>query len=310
MRVTTVLGMALCSTMWLGGCAGEAPVSEDVAALDTQDGRGKPEPPMLGAHQSRDAHTAGHGGGGNPNMTLHGGNVLAAVTIQPIFWGPSWASATFTADKKTGLDQFYAGYIGSTYANTNIEYDGADGQYVTASNINYLGGDVTDLSATPRSAPSTSTVLAEVCKNITSPVEGGYYPVYTDIARGHASYCAWHSWGQCGTTNVQFGFFFKLDGDAGCDPQDPGTTRSQGLEALANVSGHELSETVTDPRGTGWLDASGSENGDKCAWVFSQPVSLADGSTWKIQGNWSNAAYTAGTGYANSSGQKGCLYNN
>ncbi len=28
---------------------------------------------------------------------------------------------------------------------------------------------------------------------------------------------------------------------------------------------------------------------------------------WKLQGEWSNAAYTAGTGYPNSSGQKGCL---
>jgi hypothetical protein len=28
---------------------------------------------------------------------------------------------------------------------------------------------------------------------------------------------------------------------------------------------------------------------------------------WKIQGEWSNAAYNAGTGYPNSAGQNGCL---
>ena len=113
--------------------------------------------------------------------------------------------------------------------------------------------------------------------------------------------------------NIQFGFFFKLDGDTGCDPKDTTSGRSQGLAALANVTGHELSEAVTDPRGNGWTDAAGSENSDKCAWKFDQPVTLFDGSVWKIQGNWSNVAYNAGAtgpGFPNSSGQKGCLYNN
>ncbi len=80
------------------------------------------------------------------------------------------------------------------------------------------------------------------------------------------------------------------------------------------MSGHELSEARTDPStvtatGAGaWYDGSGNENGDKCAWTFGAPlVTFSNGSQWKIQGEWSNAAYTAGTGYANSHGQLGCL---
>jgi hypothetical protein len=124
-------------------------------------------------------------------------------------------------------------------------------------------------------------------------------------------------YGTCSGIPVQFGFFFNLDGDAGCDPQDSDTSHSQGLTAIANVTGHEWSEMVTDPRNGGWYDASGNENGDKCAWTFppartvtnvTNPSTGAPDS-WKIQGNWSNAAYTAGTGYANSSAQKGCLPN-
>ncbi len=108
---------------------------------------------------------------------------------------------------------------------------------------------------------------------------------------------------------VQFAFFFKLDGDAGCDPADAITGHSQGLAAIANVSAHELSEAVTDPASPGaWYDGSGSENGDKCAWTFNVPsVTFSNRSVWKVQGEWSNAAYTAGTGYANLSGQKGCI---
>jgi len=81
------------------------------------------------------------------------------------------------------------------------------------------------------------------------------------------------------------------------------------LAALANVSGHELSEARTDPDSPGaWFDSSGQENGDKCAWTFNVPsVTFSNGTQWKIQGEWSNAAYTAGTGYPNSAGQKGCL---
>ncbi|HEY2398955.1 MAG TPA: hypothetical protein VGI23_01305, partial [Steroidobacteraceae bacterium] len=158
---------------------------------------------------------------------------------------------------------------------------------------------------------NTNTILAEVCKVITSPDTSGngYYAVYTDIPRGSAQYCAYHSVGSCGGTTVQFAYFFKLDGDAGCDPQDSSSGHSQGLAAIANVSGHELSEARTDPANPGaWYDAQGAENGDKCAWTFGAPlVTFANGSQWKIQGEWSNAAYTAGTGYANNSGQKGCL---
>jgi len=100
----------------------------------------------------------------------------------------------------------------------------------------------------------------------------------------------------------------NLDGIAGCDPGDTFTTHSQGLAALANVTAHELSETITDPRGAGWFDSSGAENGDKCAWSFpSTNVVKLGTEDWMLQMEWSNAAYTAGTGENNRSGQPGCL---
>jgi hypothetical protein len=110
---------------------------------------------------------------------------------------------------------------------------------------------------------------------------------------------------------VQFAFFFNLDGDAGCDPEDPATAHSQGLEAEANVSGHELSEALTDPHLNAWFDSNGAENSDKCAWSFGpDDLEFSHGSVWKVQGNWSNAAFNAGTGFANRSGQNGCIDGN
>jgi hypothetical protein len=81
------------------------------------------------------------------------------------------------------------------------------------------------------------------------------------------------------------------------------------LAALANVSGHELSEALTDPRLNAWYDASGAENSDKCAWAFGPTLlTFSNQSKWKIQGNWSNAAFNStNRGYPNRDGQKGCL---
>jgi hypothetical protein len=228
---------------------------------------------------------------------------MTSAVTQSIFWGTSWAG--YNGDKITGLDTWYVGHGGSNYAKTCDEYSGTNGQ-VSASTTHQ--GHVVDTSAAPSRAPATSTILAEVCKMIGNPVADGYYPVYTDTPRGGASYCAWHSYGTCGSTPVQIAFFFNLDGDAGCDPQDTSGLHSQGLAALANVTGHELSEARTDPRNGGWYDSAGAENGDKCAWTFGAPlVTFANGTQWKVQGEWSNAAYNAGTGYPNSSGQHGCL---
>jgi hypothetical protein len=162
---------------------------------------------------------------------------------------------------------------------------------------------------------STSAILAEVCKQITAgnivpdPSGNGYYPVYTDLRRGSAAYCAYHSFGMCGAAAVQFAFFWNLDGDSGCDPQDTSGLHSQGLAALANVTGHELSEARSDPANPGaWYDENGQEDGDKCAWTLGVPlVTFSDSTQWKVQGEWSNQAYTAGTGYPNSSARGAVL---
>jgi len=255
----------------------------------------------------------------SPNMTYHGGKIMTSVTSKAIFWGTSWGS--YTGDKITGMDSWYSGHAGSNYAKTSDEYTGTNGQVGSTGTHQ---GHIIDTSAAKGGAQTTD-ILAEVCKQVTAgnivpdPSGNGYYPVYTDVPRGSAGYCAYHGSGTCalptgGSAELQYAFFWKLDGDAGCDPQDSSGLHSQGLAAIANVSGHELAEARTDAStisSTGaaaWYDSQGQENGDKCAWTFGAPlVTFSNGSKWKIQGEWSNAAYTAGTGYANSSGQKGCL---
>ena len=255
--------------------------------------------PAGGFIPSRNASHARPGGGGKYFQLLwHNGPVMHSTAVVPVYWGSSWGNSGFVGDKISGLDTLYSSVGGTAYAHTNSEYSDGAGN-VNTSSIS-KSGNLTDLSSTPSGAPSTSQVLAEVAAVTNNhPVAGAYYPVYSDQPRGSAGYCAWHSSGTINGVQVEFGFFFNLDGDPGCDPKAPSSLgHSQGLSALANVSGHELSEMLTDPQLNAWYDQKGSENADKCAWTFSGTVSIG-GQSWKIQGNWSNAAASAGTGYAN-----------
>ena len=266
--------------------------------------------PMLGIHWARGFNPsylqqqAQTTSSTSPDMAYHGGKILTTAVIQSIFWGSSWG--TKPGDKITGLDLWYAGFNNSAYAVISDEYTGSNG--TVGQSTTYISPDIIDTSRAA-SGNNTSSILAEVCKVIKSPdLSGnGYYPVYVDLPR-KGNYCAYHSWGSCGGVPVQFAFFWKLDGDAGCNPNSNVPGESEGLAALANVSGHELSEARTDPTGAGWYDSGGAENGDKCAWTFNeQYVTFSNGSKWKIQGEWSNAAYDVGQGYSNSVGQNGCL---
>jgi hypothetical protein len=172
------------------------------------------------------------------NMVYHGGKILPTVTSKAIWWGTSWP--TYAGDKITGIDSWYLGHNGSDYAATVDEYTGTNGQVGSTGLVHQ--GHVIDPTRS-KSGGNTSAILAEVCKAITAgkivpDLNGnGYYPVYTDKLRGNNGYCAWHSAGSCKYNGknvpLQFAYFFKLDGDAGCDPGDTSTSHSQGLAALA-----------------------------------------------------------------------------
>lgn len=242
------------------------------------------------------------GGGGSVLMTLHGGNVLTSNKTMAIFWG-SWGNP---GDVISGVDAFFGGWGNSGMAGDSTEYYGTTNGNVTKTST-YLGHTL-DTTSPPSKALSTSGAVTEACKVTgNNPDPSAVYFIYTSTGAGHVSYCAWHSWGTCSNgAPIQVAYMPNITGVSGCDPGSDVTSESEGLAAVVNVTSHELSEAITDPRGTGWFDSGNGENGDKCAWSFHNDVTIG-GKSWKLQMEWSNAAYTAGTGFANLSGQKGCL---
>ncbi len=309
--------------------------------------------PTVNYHWSKDAQSAQHAIGTSgtssvPLVTAHHDpynrnsplGVMSTVNTTLIFWGNTWNNSAIASDKITGLKYWYTNFGSSTYKNAVNEY----------TSVNHsLKAKLLDSSATTTASSNPNAVLSEVCKVVGAANidPKGYYPVYTDLKRGSANYCAYHSAGTCDGVNVvQFAFFFRLDDDPGCDPQSPyappaGSStsqqpgsisgvsssyqQSQGLAALANVTAHELSETVTDAikislgrffYAAGYYDILGNEIGDKCAWTFGPSNTGASAGTviigaydWKLQGEWSNNAQTTGKGgYPTQSGLAlGCV---
>ena len=288
----------------------------------------------------------------SPLMVAHTNpaTVMSTVVTTPIFWGSSWANTTLASDKVKGLTIWYTNLQSSQYISTVREYTALQHSSIPPLFVT---------TATSTSSSNPANVLTLVCNALSkanlTPTATGYYPVYTDLPRGTATYCAYHSAGTCGGsgTPVQFAFFFNLNNDTGCDPKSPyapsisnaqgiyvpntiaqnsgsivtgGSNfpqQSQGLAALANVSAHELMETVTDRAyftttggyWGGWYDSTGAENGDKCAWTFgpsntklSAGTVLIGGYDWKLQGEWSNNAQNGTGGYPTQGGLlKGCV---
>jgi hypothetical protein len=132
------------------------------------------------------------------------------------------------------------------------------------------------------------------------------------IATGEPVYCGYHS--QTSSVNglgnpfrLQYAFIPWLNQNwPGLGPADCGmhnvnaTSNAFGngiFDGYSIVTGHEYSEAVTDPDNIaswqdGWLDAQGSENADKCAWLDTQNITLAS-HQFAIQPTWSNEAFDA-----------------
>jgi hypothetical protein len=134
----------------------------------------------------------------------------------------------------------------------------------------------------------------------------------TAIATGQPVYCGYHSQttsidGLGNPDRLQYAFIpwqnenWPGVGTTGCGMHNVNATSNafgNGIfDGYSIVMGHEYAEAVTDPDNflsdqDGWNDVQGSENGDKCAWVNTQNISLG-GNQFAVQPLWSNEAYDA-----------------
>jgi serine protease len=132
------------------------------------------------------------------------------------------------------------------------------------------------------------------------------------IATGQPVYCGYHTQtssvdGLGNPYRIEYAFIPWLNenwpgiGATDCGMHNVNATSDafgNGIfDGYSIVTGHEYAEAVTDPDNfasiqDGWNDASGSENGDKCAWLDTQNITLG-AHQFAVQPMWSNEAFDA-----------------
>jgi hypothetical protein len=243
------------------------------------------------------------GVGGSAGPLLYGGGpVQTAPHLYVVFWGSGWNS---TAGDPNGvmpvLKSFYGAIGGGKWLNSVTQYTQSGGAHVgNAGNI-FLGSYV-DTSSSPLPVPQDADIAAEAVK---AAAHFGDYSASASyvVALPHntipigfmAEYCAWHSsTAATGGTIAYTNLPYMPDAGSSCGQ---GSVNSPGtLDGVSIVAGHEQGETESDPQpSTGWVDAGGNENGDKCAWTGLQNNPNAGG--FPTQPLWSNAGLTCVQSY-------------
>jgi len=242
---------------------------------------------------------------GTVNLFSHGGAIESAAKVYIVYWGSDWGANTAA---RSYIEGFFNGVGGSSWANSTTQYCqgvpsgtvqcGTAGVHPTNPG-NELNGHVwNDTSAVPTS-PTQSQISAEASRlaaNFGGVDPQADYMVFTPS--GHSmngfqtTWCAWHS----SSGNMSYSYMpYQPDAGAACGMNFVNGGSNGYFDGFSIVGGHEYAETVTDPfPSSGWVDGSGAENGDKCAWISTGTgaaanTQLSTGS-YAVQSLWSNAS--------------------
>ncbi|MDQ6929192.1 MAG: immune inhibitor A [Candidatus Eremiobacteraeota bacterium] len=243
---------------------------------------------------------------GSGQLLYKGGPIQKYPKIYLIFWG--WNSANDSTHDPSGMAQYLVNYVnalgGSNLANVATQYyENARGNITNPTGQN--AGVWYDNTSTPPSTYAESDIQGEANRAVSHfgySADANYFVVtphnYTTSGFG-TQFCAFHNAMSGGGGPIAYTDMpYVADAGASCGQgslNSPGT-----LDGASIVGGHEMQETITDPgAGNGWIDATGAENGDKCAWTGDANVTMYGGAVFPNQPEWSNAisgcAYSYGT---------------
>jgi len=225
-----------------------------------------------------------------PAIPYNGGAVFPHPTVYAIWWG---SPADFPSDTQDGIDDFFHILNGTPYL-------ALANQYLFGKNANvHFGGNFFDVSPPPTADPPTSEIVTEVYNVLTArgakPDPTAIYMVYPSNFPNENYYCAFHDYGPApGGINIHVMYIPNSQNQPLCWVQPPELScnaRSNGLQAAANATAHELMESITDPNFDAWINyTTGNEIGDPCNFTYKRCVNLGDGSKWQLQEIWSNKA--------------------
>jgi len=277
--------------------------------------------PGQAAERSQGAGHGRGGGGGSNNLAYRGGvggiGVEDAPKVYLVLFGSQWTNNDPSGESAL-VQSFLGDVFGSSWLNSVTQYcqGVAPGTVVCSNGADAAGnqngtfaGVWADNTAAAPSRPSQSQLAAEAVAAAAHFGNTGagsnvntQYVIATATGNNSSGfgtqYCAYHSYTSSAYGNVAYtNLPYITDAGASCGANFNGLGTKAGITI---VEGHELAETISDqfPSG-GWLDGSGAENGDKCAWISSgqgASASVSIGrSSYPVQSLWSNA-FNSGAG--------------
>ena len=226
------------------------------------------------------------------NLVYNGGPVAHNPVVYLDFWGSQWASdgngvAQYTQSFFSGL-----GASPDNWSTITSQYPDSSGAGPSFGGP-VLGGTWFDNGAAAPSSASQGDLAAEA---VTAAqhfgVSGDNIDIFVLSPSGtqpdgfpNTGFCAWHDYTSSSSGNIPYtNMPYVLDAGSSCGAN---SVQNQ-LDGFSIVGGHEYAEAVTDPvPASGWLDSSGSEIGDKCAWQNLSALNLSTGS-FAVQPIWSN----------------------
>ncbi len=245
---------------------------------------------------------------GNKNLSSGGGSVQVTPAVYISYWGTEWTSGFSTgghtsATAQAYVEGFFGSVGGSSWNNVVTQYcqgvpKGAQtcpsGATFIGNPGNQLKGTWNDTTTVP-SRPSQSQIAAAATRLMThfKYDPNATYMVFTPSGKSMSGFgtqwCAWHSSASTSQGTIAYAYIpYMPDAGTSCGMN---FVNSNGyFDGFSIVAGHEYSEAETDPfPSSGWVDGSGAENADKCAWSSASANITLGGQNYAVQPTWSNA---------------------
>jgi hypothetical protein len=303
---------------------GSSPERMDSAQRAVMEGRGRVKLGTLEMARLKPRSNSSSGAGATP-LVYHGGQVQEVPQVYISFWGQDWNAAGHQA-AETYLQGFFGSVGGSPWLAVNSQYcsgtlaapqtscSGGSSVRPITNPAGQLKGTWIDNTAVTYTSPASACALSSqdpgdcdvmkaadrAARHFGSLPRGAVIMVFSPHGLSQPGFvsggwCAYH-WSTV-STGAAFGYMPYLpDGGASCGANSvPGG--SGAFDGFSIVGGHEYAEAITDPYpNSGWIDNSGAENGDKCAWTGLGNITLA-GRGYPVQPTWSNATNSCQIAY-------------
>lgn len=264
-------------------------------------------------------------------LNYYGGKVMLTSTTYAIYWAPPGHG--IAKGYKKLVNRYFKDIGGSGFYGIDTQYYMNPGAN-HIKNISTFGGQYVDKTPYPHAGdyndPLTDRDLRGAIKRAMTAkgwqggygsmffvftakgIESCYNSFYCTIGTPHPTYCAYHSsYTSRGQKIIYASMPYAATWATGfqynCGTKSVTTNGFPDADIEISPTSHEHEEAVTDPdpwgpgdSRTGWVDSSGYENGDKCAYYYGTIASdghniVLNGHPYVMQLNWSNADNTCVT---------------